>query len=193
VNAINSRNRALALLAIVMAATRFSPLAGVIHLQDASWAVLFIAGFYLVGQWRWALPALLAEAVLIDYIAIRYLGVSNYCVTPAYWFIVPSYAALWVGGSWLHRHHSIDLRGIASLAASVGVAVSLCFFLSNASFYWIGGRVADPTWDGWLTNMSAWYWPFLRVPLVYIGVAALIHVVVVRRYRLLHQESATPV
>jgi hypothetical protein len=121
------------------------------------------------------------------------LGVSNYCVTPDYWFIVPSYAALWVGGSWLHRHHSIDLRGIASFAGSVGVAVSLCFFLSNASFYWIGGRVAGRTWDGWLTNMSAWYWPFLRVPLVYIGVAALIHVVVVRRYRLLHQESATPV
>ncbi|MHB8475854.1 MAG: hypothetical protein ACYDBZ_06160 [Steroidobacteraceae bacterium] len=190
---MNSTNATLALLAIIMATTRFSPLSGVMHLQDASWAVFFMAGFYLTGQRRWVLPALLAEAVLIDYISIRYLGVSNYCVTPAYWFIVPAYTALWVGGGWLFRHHSIDLRGLASLAGSVGVAVSVCFFISNASFYWIGGRVADPTWDGWLTNLSAWYWLFLRVPLAYIGVVALIHVIVVRRQKPLHRESASPV
>jgi hypothetical protein len=192
VKTMNSRYAAGLVLAVGMAATRFSPLAGVAHLQDASWAVFFIAGFYLASQWRWALPALLAEAVLIDYIAIRYLGVSNYCVTAAYWFLVPSYAALWMGGSWLRGHNSVDLRGLASLAASVGGSLSACFFISNASFYWIGGRVADRTWDGWLTNFSVWYWPFLRVPLVYIGIAVLIHAMVVHRHEFRHQESAGP-
>ena len=181
----------LALLAIVMAATRFSPVAGITHLQDASWAVFFVAGFYLANQWCWVFPALMAEAVLIDYVAIRYLGVSNYCVTVAYWFLVPSYAALWLSGSWLRRHHSIDMRGFTLLAASLGGAVSLCFFISNASFYWIGARVAERTWDGWLANFSAWYWPFLRVPLVYVGVAALIHVIVVQGHKLLDRESAS--
>jgi hypothetical protein len=192
VNKINSSNAALALLAMVMAATRFSPLAAVAHLQDASWAVFFVAGFYLASQWRLAFPALLAEAVLIDYIAIRYLGVSNYCVTPAYWFLVPSYAALWAGGSWLRKHHSIDLRGLGSLTGSVGVAVSLCFLISNASFYWIGGRVADRTWDGWIANLSIWYWPFLRMTLVYVAVTALIHVIVVQRHKFAPKESASP-
>jgi hypothetical protein len=192
VNKINYSNAVLALLAMVMAATRFSPLAGVTHLQDASWAVFFIAGFHLASQWRLAFPALLAEAVLIDYIAIRYLGVSNYCITPAYWFLVPSYAALWMGGSWLRRHYSIDLRGLAWLTGSLVVAVSLCFFISNASFYWIGGRVADRTWDGWLANFSISYWPFLRVSLVYVGVAALVHVMVVQRHKLTPKESASP-
>lgn len=185
-NKINSSNAALALLALlamVMATTRFSPLAVVAHLQDASWAVVFVAGFYLASQWRLAFPALLAEAVLIDYIAIRYLGVSNYCITPAYWFLVPSYATLWVGGSWLRKHHSINLRGLAALTGSVAVAGSLCLFISNASFYWIGGRVADRTWDGWFTNFSIWYWPFLRVFLAYVSVAALIHVMVVQRHK----------
>jgi hypothetical protein len=189
---INSSNAGLVLLAMAMAATRFSPLAVVAHLQDASWAVFFIGGFYLASRWRLAFPALLAEAVLIDYIAIRYLGISNYCITPAYWFLVPSYAALWVGGSWLRRHHSIDLRGLASLTGSVGVAVSLCFFISNASFYWIGGRVADRTWDGWFTNLNIWYWPFLRMSLVYVGAAALIHVIVVQRHKFTPKESASP-
>jgi hypothetical protein len=182
----------LALLATVMAATRFAPLASAAHLQDASWAVFFIAGFYGTSQWRLAFPALLAEAVLIDYLAIRYLGVSNYCITPAYWFLVPSYATLWVGGSWLGRHHSIDLGGLAYLAVSVGCSVSLCFVISNSSFYWIGGRVADPTSGGWIGNFSTWYWPFLRASLVYIGLAALIHSVVRLRRRLPGLESATP-
>jgi hypothetical protein len=174
-NGMNSKNVILALLALVMAATRLSPLSGLAHLQDASWAVFFLAGFFLTSQWRWAFPALMAEAVVIDYIAIRYFGISNYCVTVAYWFLVPSYAALWVGGSWLRRHQSFDLRGLASLTLSLVIALSVCFLISNGSFYWLGGRVPDSTWNGWLHNMSDWYWPLIRVPLVYVGAVALVY------------------
>lgn len=59
--------------------------------------MFFLAGFYLRAQTRWALPLLILEAVVIDYCAIRYSGVSNYCVTAAYGFILPGYAALWAG------------------------------------------------------------------------------------------------
>lgn len=189
---IYSSDVALALIALVMAATR-SPFAGIAHLQDASWAVFFIAGFYLATHWRWVLPILLAEAVLIDYIAIRYFGVSNYCLTPAYWFIVPSYAVLWSGGRWLRAHHSLDLRGLASLALSVAGSLSMCFFISNASFYWIGGRITNRTWDGWLTNFGDWYWPFILVPLACISVTTLMHILVVQRHRRRPQELDRPV
>lgn len=188
-NMRNSRSVLFAALAIVMAITRFSPATAVIHLQDASWAVFFLAGFYLVNQWRWAFPALMVEAVLIDYVAIEYLGVSNYCVTAAYWFLVPSYAALWAGGSWLHRHHSMDFRGFSRLVASASGGISLCFLISNASFYWIGSRVAVPTWDGWLANFSDWYWPFLRAPLAYVGAGAMMHVIVIQGRKLLEHDS----
>src|SRR5215469_3010628 len=93
-------------LALVMAATR-------VHLSlfhhdiwDASWGVFFLAGFWLRGNGRWAFPLLMAEAVLVDYIVISRMGINfwtHYCVSLGYWFLVPAYGALWVGGSWLAK------------------------------------------------------------------------------------------
>lgn len=188
-NIFNSKIVLLLVLVMIMASTRFSPAAEIFHLQDASWAVFFAAGFYLAQQWRWAFPALMVVAVLIDYAAIQYFSVSNYCVTPAYWFLVPSYAALWAGGSCLRRFHSMDVRGIALLAVTVSVSVSLCFLISNASFYWMGGRVAEVSWNGWLENFSAWFWPFFRAPLAYIGVSAMIHVIAMQAAKFLGRDS----
>jgi len=176
-NKTSSRSWLLILLGTLMLATRLPPAAAVTHLQDASWAIFFIAGFYFAKQRRWAFPVLMIEAILIDYVAIGFLGVSNYCVTPAYWFLVSAYAALWTGGKWLERHHSIDARGLGLFAMSLFGALSLSYFISNASFYWIGDRVAERSFDGWLKNFSDWYWPMLRMPLFYGGIAALLHLV----------------
>src|SRR5690554_3136356 len=44
-------------LAVLMAATRSHHFASVTHLPDASWAVFFLAGFYL--RPLWVFPALL--------------------------------------------------------------------------------------------------------------------------------------
>lgn len=177
---MTSRYWLLALLGMLMLATRLPPAAAVTHLQDASWAVFFIGGFYFTQQWRWAFPVLILEAVVIDYVAIGFLGVSNYCVTPAYWFLVPAYAALWAGGSWLERHHSMDARGLGLFAISLVGALSLSYFISNASFYWIGDRVAERSFVGWVKNFGDWYWPMLRTPLLYGGIAALVHITVIQ-------------
>src|SRR5450432_33899 len=101
----------LAVLAALMVATRLPMAGAALHLQDASWAVFFIAGFYLKDLWRWALPLLMAIAVAVDAMAIQYLWVSNYCVTVAYGFLVPAYASLWLGGAWFRRRLSLDARG----------------------------------------------------------------------------------
>lgn len=179
---LSSRVAALGLsgLVLVMIATRFPGLAGELHLQDASWALFFIGGFYLGSSWRWAFPALMCTAVLIDLIAIRYYGVSNYCVTVAYWFLVPSYGALWLGGGWLRRHASPDRFGVACLLGSACAAVSLCFLISNGSFYWLGGRVSHPSWDGWMVNFVTWYGPMVRATLAYLALAAILHVLIAR-------------
>ncbi|MGH8472507.1 MAG: hypothetical protein ACREVJ_08675, partial [Gammaproteobacteria bacterium] len=47
-------------LALLMAATRSHHFAATLHLPDASWAVFFLAGFYL--RPLWVFPALLALA-----------------------------------------------------------------------------------------------------------------------------------
>jgi hypothetical protein len=179
---MNPRSTNLALLAallLLMIVTRMPMTGAAFHLQDASWAVFFLAGFYLKDQWRWAFPLFMASAVVVDYIAIQYLGISNYCVTVAYWFIVPAYASLWFGGSWLRAKWSLDGRGAALLAASLFVSASACFLISNGTFYWIGDRVTQRSWSGWLDNLSAWYEPFVGTTFVYVAVAAVLHVIVV--------------
>lgn len=179
---LNSRNAILAFLglALVMVATRFPGLASNWHLQDASWALFFVAGFYLREQWRWAFPAFIVIAVAIDLIAIRFYGIDNYCVTVAYWFIVPAYGALWLGGHWLSGRASLDARGLLLLAASLVISVSVCYLISNGSFYWLSGRAVNPSLDGWAANFAGWYWPFARVSLAYVAVAAFLHVLIAK-------------
>lgn len=56
-------------LAALMGVTRgyhFTPLE---HLPSASWAVFFLAGISLSS--RWVFPAVLAEAALLDFAAVR--------------------------------------------------------------------------------------------------------------------------
>jgi hypothetical protein len=170
-----------ALLALPMAVTRFSHLGTPWLPPDASWAVFFLGGFYLRREWRWALAALLIEAVAVDCIAIRYFGVSNYCATVAYWFIVPAYSALWLGGAWLRRHYQQSPFDLARLVASLLISVTVCFLLTQGSFYWLSGRIGPPDLAGWWSNFARWYGHFLAVPCTYVAVVALLHAALTQR------------
>ena len=167
-------------LALVMAVTRIHHFAAI---PDASWAVFFVAGFYFSRQTRWAFPALIVLALLADWYAIATAGMAfwgSYCISPAYWFLLPAYASLWVGGSWLARHEAgLRWRSLGLLGAALLVSASACYLLSNGSFYWIsdtwGGTDAQRSLGGWLANLGHWYLPFLRVTAMYVAIAALLH------------------
>lgn len=131
----------LAILAAVMIATRLHLPALSTHigaLPDASWAVFFMAGFYLRGWSRWAFPLFMALAVGVDYAVITGQGLEfwkHYCVSPAYWCLVPAYLALWLGGS-LTARAAARLRqertlGVAVVALVASVAV--CHLISRAA------------------------------------------------------------
>ena len=172
-----SRWGGFAALAVAMGATRFGHLGTAWSPPDASWAVFFLAGFYLARE-RWVLPMLLCEAVAVDFLAIHAYGVSNYCVTGAYWFIVPAYSVLWFGGVWLRRHCRQRTSDMARLAASLLASFTVCFLLTQGSFYWLGSRVVDPSLVGWWTNFARWYGPFLLVTGGYVGLTTAGHVIV---------------
>lgn len=167
-------------LALVMAVTRLHHFDAI---PDASWGVFFLAGLWLRGSARWAFPLLMAEAVLVDFFAITSQGLSfwsHYCVSLGYWFLLPSYFALWLGGSWLARHQAglrLSTLGLAAIAllASEGV----CYLLSNGSFYWLSPvTVAARSLDGWTANLGDWYLPFLGTTALYVGIGAVFHVLV---------------
>lgn len=163
-------------LAIVLIATR----AGHIEaLPDASWAVFFLAGYYLRGWLALGFPLLFAAAVLTDAWVIESQGLSffeHYCVSPAYWFLLPAYASLSAGGAWLASAGGADpLRALVRLPLALVASVAVCFLLSNGSFYWLSGTVAEPTLGGWLLNMSHWFLPFLATTALWTGIAVLLH------------------
>lgn len=170
-----------AALALVMAATR-------VHLSlfhhdvwDASWGVFFLAGFWLRGTGRWAFPLLMAEAVLVDYLVITRMGINfwdHYCVSAGYWFLIPAYGSLWIGGSWLAKHQrGITLATLGMAVAALLVSENACYVISNGSFYWLSAHVPAPkTFAAWFENLSDWYVPFLQTTAVYVALGAVMHV-----------------
>ncbi|CTP89575.1 hypothetical protein XTPLMG728_2278 [Xanthomonas translucens pv. poae] len=182
-----SRHRfpALLLLAALLAATRINHVGAI---PDASWAVFFIGGFYLRSWTRWAFPLLMWLAVLVDYLVIRGQGLDfwqHYCVSPAYWCLLPAYFALWAGGGWLAgRYRGADWRALGLTAASLVVAVALCHLIAQGSFYWVSRSVPNPTLAGWWQNYSDWLLPYLGSAALYTALAAAIQVGVEQLARL---------
>ncbi|WP_257386434.1 hypothetical protein [Tahibacter caeni] len=165
----------LALMALMLV-TRYHHLGSALHLPDASMAIFFVAGFYLAGTV--ALPLLLLEAGLIDYIAISLAGVSDFCVTPAYSMLVVAYGVLWYGGAFYAKKLYKPQPSTALPAGLIALASCLLSFLvSNGSFYWMGGRVADANLADYVQNFLRYMPSFVGVALAYIAVFGLAHAI----------------
>jgi len=169
----------LSLLVLLMAGTRINHFAPI---PDASWAVFFIGGFYLRNWTRWAFPLLMGLAVVVDWAVISSQGMSfwqHYCVSAAYWMLVPAYFVMWAGGMLLRRYYrSANLKSLGLLAVSVIGSVALCHLIAQGSFYWISASVAEPTFAGWAKNYSDWLLPYMQSAAIYIGAAALVQLAV---------------
>lgn len=155
---------AVALMAL-MAATRFHHFGTPFALPDASLAVFFFAGLWLGGRYLFAL--LLAEAVLIDYLAITKLGVSDFCVSKAYVFLIGSYGAMWLGGKWCRQFSLLSIEAIAQRLMALVVATSVAFLFSNSSFYWLSGRYPNGSLAQYLERFAMYYPPYLGHTLIY--------------------------
>ena len=187
-----------AALAALMAATRFDHFGSAVSLPDASYAVFFLAGLYLARSARAAMAsfiALILGAGLIDYYATSVQGISDWCMTPAYWFLIPTYAGLWFAGRWLAMHshsakspkdadisrwlalrHTMQGRGLAGLAIVAWAACSFAFMFSNATFYLFSGRFADMSVTEYASRVAQYYGSYVSMALLYIACAAALHI-----------------
>ncbi len=152
-------------LMVLMAATRFHHFGTPFALPDASLAVFFFAGLWVGGRYLFA--ALLLEAGLIDYLAITKLGVSDFCVSKAYLFLVASYGAMWLGGKWCRQFDRLTLAPAAQEFAALVVSTSIAFLFSNGSFYWLSGRYPEGSWAQYIERVAMYYPPYLTSTLIY--------------------------
>ena len=165
----------LAILALTMLATRFHHFGDALHLPDASLALFFIAGLGIATVW--AFPLLIVEACAIDWVATSVGGVSDWCLSPAYWFLLPTYACLWFGGRWYAQRHVYAPRTLLPLTGSVIVTSSLAFIISNAGFYAFSGRFPEMSWSEYAARVAQYYPPYVLIACAYIA-AAVVGVVV---------------
>lgn len=163
----------LAVFVLLMIATRFHHFGTALHLPDASMAVFFLAGLYL--RRHLAFVGFMVLAVALDWAAISYAGVSDFCVTPAYSFLLPAYAALWYGGRWYAGRLQATAASMAGMLGVALVSASVSFVISNGAFYWLGGRYAEPHFAEYVARLWQWGPLFVRTTMAYVAVAAVAH------------------
>jgi len=160
-------------LMALMLFTRFHEFGSALHLADASWAIFFLAGFYLGPVW---LVILLLQAVAIDLFTVGVMGVSGYCITPAYAALQVAHGALWEGGRWLRSRYRQNTSNTVAFAAAVALSVTVAFIVSNTSFYWMGGRVDGANLTQFVDQFLTYYPSYLGMTALYLSIAGLVHV-----------------
>ena len=160
------------MLLLVLIITRSGHFGTSLKLPDASWAVFWLSGAFAI-RWWWTAIFMVAAAI-VDYIVISH-GVSSYCVTPAYPFLIPTYAALWGAGRWVSQSLGFEWQSLLRVAVSVLNGVTVAFIISNYSFYLFSGNFASlTTWQ--FTQATMQYWPaYLLHVTVYVVTGLLIH------------------
>jgi len=149
----------------LMAATRFHHFGDFHTLPDASLAVFFLAGLFVASPWL--LAVLMLEAGLIDYLATTFGGVSDWCITPAYLFLIPTYGVMWLGGAWSRRRSVHELGGILAALGILGVSTCLAFLISNGSFYLFSGYFENFTLGEYLQQLVTYLPPYLATTTAY--------------------------
>jgi hypothetical protein len=163
-------------LALLMALTRSHHWATLHALPDASWAVFFLVGVYFRAFWM--VPALMLEAALADYIAITWGGVSSFCVSLAYWFLIPAYGVLFLAGRAYARHHRQSWSALPWLVGCALAGAVLAELFSSGGFYFFSGRFAEPSLGEFIPRLVKYFPHMLSTMAAYLGLAAVIHIVV---------------
>lgn len=167
-----------AALVLLMASTRlYSHFGSSISLPDASLAVFFLAGFYLA---RLAWPVAMAFVLLllvaggIDYYAIAFRGVSDACISSAYWFLIPTYACMWYAGRWVAARQSMGM-----LAAVAWGSTTVAFLISNGSYYLFSELFANRSLMQYAEGVATYYPSYLACTMLYLACATVLHVLLV--------------
>jgi hypothetical protein len=150
-------------LIALMALTRFHHFGDVLHLPDASLAVFFFAGFY---RKKALFGFLLALAALIDFVAIEN-GTSSWCISPAYVFLIPTYAVMWFAGRYCSAFKAMKITELTTQLCLLILATTIAFVISNGSFYLFSGRYDDLGWGQYSVWLARYYPPYVAYTLCY--------------------------
>ncbi len=140
-------------IAFFMLLTRGSHVLTSVALPDASLALLLMGGLVLRKSCWLIVFALLAT--IIDFGASQMNSWYGFCLTPAYWGMLPSYAAMWLAGVWLA--HQSDSLHVAKYSTASLLATFTAFVISTQTYYLFSGRFPN---NGMMQTMT-YGWNYL--------------------------------
>lgn len=152
-------------LCALIIATRGSHVGTAFSLPDATLAGMLLGGIFLRrGVW---FAMLMGLCIAVDAFAVGVAGVPSYCLSPAYWALLPTYAVMWLGGRWLaKRGNAFETVLYAAVALST---TTIAFLISTYSFFLFSGRF--PQAPLWQVMQHGWeYFPeYLGYTMLYLG------------------------
>jgi len=159
------------------------------HVQDASWAVFFILGFYLRATI--ALPIFLLVAFITDLSVIQATGGENYCFTISYPFLAPAYGSMWFAGRWFANNYSVNLKGLFYFVMAAVVGITVCDLISSGGFYFFSGRFEETTFTEFAGRVATYLPMYMKTAIIYLGIAALAHFAMLQILKTDSQEQLT--
>lgn len=167
ISILKKYNIHLGFLALIglMLATRFHHVGSAFSLPDASLIVFFLSGLFFNRLKLFIL--LLCEAALIDYVAITQFSVSDFCVSPAYAALIPTYGVMWLAGDYCAKFKKLNRSEMYAQFVILFLATTAAFLISNGSFYLFSDKIAQASWVHYLQGISDYYPSYLSATLIY--------------------------
>ena len=138
-----------------------------INLPNATLSLFFIAGIYFRG---FLIPSiLLISAGLINFLAVK-SGVSSWCISPAYGFLVPTYLCLWFAGSQFDNLQMSTFRECSRLSLFLLLSSTAAFILSTGSFHLLSGRYVGVPVMEQVANSINYYPGYIGGAFLYVGI-----------------------
>jgi len=155
------------ILITLIVLTRTNHFGDSVYLPDATLAVLFLGGL-MVARKSW-LALAITVAFGMDFYALGYKGVSDYCMSLGYWGLIPTYALVWGSGRFLAKRE--QPFAITTYALFGWAAASVAFVLSNAFWYSFSDKVATMSVVEFSQHIAQYYTPYVGYAMMYLGVA----------------------
>ena len=154
-------------LGIALAATRTTHFGTSEILPDASLAVFLLGGLLLGRVCGFAV--LMAAAFGADVLSAQTAEQAGWCLTPAYWGLVPTYATLWLAGRWLGKRHQAGRLDFV-LAAGVSVAaIAAAFVISNVTWFAFSNIVQAMTLTDYGLAVAKYFPSYLGSAMLYLA------------------------